>query len=172
MVINLFLTQPSQQPYGKPSQAPSAQPSNRPSSQPIAHPTSRPSTINMINSKDESYTGLLFQLSKSRDLSTMNLVDETGYYSIGGTSDTPYLKLLESMFSLKLAKVLTIEAWIKFREIDQFLSNKTTLFSFGTSYTYISFPGLISETVLASKKLVHLAIVFNFAKGYTKVMLP
>ena len=83
---------------------------------------------------------------------------------IGGS----YISLKGSTWSLGVPQMLTVEIWTRFSYPNP-NSSPGTLFAFGTSSTYISFPAMLSTNYKEAERLYHISVVFNFKKGYTKV---
>jgi hypothetical protein len=140
---------------------------------PSVAPSAHPSTMVALAFADSpNSAGLLYQLSTSPDTPEANNVniDKDGYFIFGDSlapNEQSYLQLTYAMRSLKSAKVLTVEALVKYDNVRRY--DSSTLFSFGTADTFISFPGSFANPSLDTSTLVHLAVVFNFNLGYTKV---
>ncbi len=137
---------------------------------PSAHPSK---TVALAFADGSTSTGLLYQLSESPTPQINNAkIDDDGSYVFGDSiavDKSSYLQLAYSMHSIKIAKSLTIETLIKYDNINS-LIRSSTLFSFGTATTHISFPGVFISQSLDITKFIHLAVVFNFVDGYTKVL--
>jgi len=161
---------PTPLPSSQPSASPSTQPSGQPFSQPTHVPTFRPSKNVVLRSiKSASAVGLWYQLSNSPEPKASNVLKgANGNLNFGASVNQSYLELTDDIYFLKKAKVLTIEAFVEFDDISR-VSDSSSLFSFGTKSSYISFPGAFIDASYQASKTVHIAVVFNFLKGYSKV---